>query len=221
MRKLYILAVFCFAIYSCTRNLDSGNMALDMNYGKSDRTVQNETMVTNNQEEAKEKVEAKNEEITEEQMLGEQIKVENNFSNTESLTVESSGALLDMAIIPTMTVEKLEKMISAGADVNAKKPNGTTVLMLYSASSSPEIIQKLLQKGADVNAVNLRGGTALIAACQKNTKEVINLLVQNGADPYVKASNGKNVYDFLETNKNLTSEDIKDIYDTITKQLQQ
>ena len=41
-----------------------------------------------------------------------------------------------------------------GADVNAKKSDGITILMIASANDHTDVVKLLLDKGADVNAKN-------------------------------------------------------------------
>lgn len=214
MRILFILAVLCYAIYSCTIHLDDENTKT-RSYDKPSSISQNESSSTSGSL-PNETVKQENEKALEEQEFREQPK-EDRITDVQSEIQENPNALLNTKIIATMTLDKLEKMIANGADINATNSKGTTVLMLYSASSSPKIIEALLQKGADINAANSRGGTALIAACQRNTREVITLLLQKGANPLTQASNGKTASDFLVTNKNLSNEDMTYIYDMMIK----
>lgn len=233
MRKLFIFAVYCFAMYSCVVNLEDGNKSIRQNYADmnavlqnrlSSNLLQNDDAQTKKEDITEKTTEEKNEQSSEdvsiEQMLGEPVAEKQDEFSAESEMPVDENALLDTKIIPEMTLEKLNKMIAKGADVNAKMQNGTTVLMIYSALSSAEMVKNLIDNGADINAANSKGGTALIAACQKNTKEVITLLLQRGASSYAQTTGGKTALDFLSANDKLSLEDKKDIYDTISMQLQ-
>lgn len=231
MRKLYILAVFCYAVYSCTINLDDKDRGVirdNKSYTLSQKNttlkrLQNEDVNAINKKITEEQNEQTTKEISKgdistEQMLGDSVGAKENGLSPETEKSVAPNALLDIKIVATMTVEKLEKMLSNGADVNAKDKNGTTVLMLYSSLSSIDIIRALLDNGADINAVNSRGGTALIAACQKNQREVIDLLLQRGANPHAQTSSGKTALDFMSNNKNLSTEDKIGLYDIVIQQ---
>lgn len=76
-------------------------------------------------------------------------------------------------------LQKIESLIKAKADVNAKTPAGATVLML--AVKYPQIVRALIASGADVNAENFKGGTALMYAVEQNTQESIRYLMTAGA----------------------------------------
>lgn len=232
MRIIFILAVFCYAVYSCTMNLNGESTNFIKEYNKSSMvSPRNTTSDTSQKDTAS--VEAmtlaqgntasdtlQKEELTDKQINNDQVKEDNN-SKTEHKINDISDILLDKKTIATMTPEKLKNLISKGANVNAKNKKGTTVLMLYSASSSFDNIKILLDNGADINAANSQGGTALMGACQKNTKEVITLLLQRGAHQDARTTNGKTALDFLKTNNNLLHKDRMEVYDTIIKQMQQ
>lgn len=227
MRKVFIFAVFCFAMYSCSKNIGGENRNISKEYNEQNVILKNNVelykskkkkMNPENSKTSVEKNESYAEKISTEQMLGESVAAKENGLSPETEKSVAPNALLDMKIVATMTPIKLNKMLSNGASINAKNQNGTTVLMLYSALASVECVRILLDKGADINAVNSNGGTALMAACKKNSKEVINLLLQRGANPYAQSYSRKTALDFLENNKNLSIEDRVEIYDMIIKQ---
>ena len=79
--------------------------------------------------------------------------------------------------------EKVQALLEAGADVNAKTDDGSTALMMAAFGGQTETAQVLLDAGADVNAKNNDGQTALWwAARQGHTHtEIVELLKQAGA----------------------------------------
>ena len=91
---------------------------------------------------------------------------ESNPASTEKLTEE----LLNTA--GKAGPEKVRQLIQAGADVNAKKEDGWTPLML-TASDNPnlEVLKVLLKAGADVNAQNKYGRTPLIEIGRASCRE--------------------------------------------------
>jgi uncharacterized protein len=54
-----------------------------------------------------------------------------------------------------------ERLIEAGADVNAAAETGTTVLMVGAGRGHAEIVNLLLEGGADASATDMHGKTAL------------------------------------------------------------
>ncbi|CAF3466677.1 unnamed protein product, partial [Fusarium graminearum] len=72
----------------------------------------------------------------------------------------------------------IEKLLAAGADVNAAAASeyGRTALQAAAWGGHLEVIEKLLAAGADVNA------NALQAATERGHLEVVNKLLAAGAD---------------------------------------
>jgi ankyrin repeat protein len=75
-------------------------------------------------------------------------------------------------------------LLEHGADVNARDPQGRTMLMLAAASDAmtPEITQLLVSRGADVNAVSPAGETALGLARMRGDTAVVTVLLKAGAN---------------------------------------
>jgi ankyrin repeat protein len=74
-------------------------------------------------------------------------------------------------------------LLGAGADVNTKTANGTTVLMLAAASGNVDAVKALVEKGADVNAKEpVRGLNAAMFAAASNRAAVVSYLAKNNAD---------------------------------------
>ena len=92
----------------------------------------------------------------------------------------------------------IERLLAAGANVNAQDSYGDTALMLASAFPQgiyPEqhvIVELLLKAGARVNTRNNIGDTALMVATHKDSK-VIQALVTAGADLTIHDSLGESV----------------------------
>lgn len=59
-------------------------------------------------------------------------------------------------------VEKVQRLIEQGADVNAKNENFRTALMYAAWGGYTEIAKLLIQAGVDINDTNDNGHTALI-----------------------------------------------------------
>lgn len=93
----------------------------------------------------------------------------------------SLQALLDSP--PLNDTRAVNSLLEHGANVNAKDPDGNTLLMLVSAcdEASLDTVKRLIAGGADVNAKNPHGQTALNFASAHGKTAVVNLLVESGA----------------------------------------
>jgi len=93
----------------------------------------------------------------------------------------SLQALLDSP--PLENTRAINSLLDHGADVNAKDPDGNTLLMLVAAcdEASIETVKRLIAGGADVNAKNPRGQVALDFARARGKTAVVDLLVEAGA----------------------------------------
>ncbi len=110
-------------------------------------------------------------------------------------------------------LEICRKLIDAGVDVNAAKPDGVTAFLttlydleltrflldhdadmtatggvggytaLMSAVHNVEVVRLLLDRGADIAAVDDEGETAVIKAAEWGNSESLFLLLERGADP--------------------------------------
>ncbi len=84
-----------------------------------------------------------------------------------------------------VNVEIINKLIEAGADVNASNSYHGTVLnraiLLVPHTLSIETIKALMKAGADVNAADKWGQTPFLLAARQDQKEVLDLLLSAGA----------------------------------------
>jgi hypothetical protein len=87
---------------------------------------------------------------------------------------------------PEQTVEIVEMLSKAGADVNARGPMGETPI--FAAHYTPEAIKPLLAAGADLEARDGNGNTALIRYAFM--EPMVRELLTDGADPAAVAKNG-------------------------------
>lgn len=95
---------------------------------------------------------------------------------------------------PSLDTENLERLIRAGANINARDENGNTPLMIAADRGRPVAAVLLIEAGADVNAHNSKRETALTKALMfrqrsagDDHKSVIPVLIAAGAD--VKGQN--------------------------------
>lgn len=119
--------------------------------------------------------------------------LEDLFTNskvTPSYVADDGTTLLMCAVDIGAQAEIVSAFIRLGADVNARKENGWTALMIAAQKDHPEVIKALINSGADVNAREENGWTALMIAVQEDHPEVIKALIDGGADVNLKNNDG-------------------------------
>ncbi|XP_024880819.1 uncharacterized protein LOC112460398 isoform X1 [Temnothorax curvispinosus] len=99
---------------------------------------------------------------------------------------------------------EVENYIKAGAVVNAKNINGTSLLHYAAWKGYDKIVDILLQNKADPNAVNNKGFTPLHYAAKFSHLKVVKLLLSNGAVYNAVSDDGKTPSDFT-VDKSITS----------------
>lgn len=105
----------------------------------------------------------------------------------ETLLKTTDPAMLTAAMViagpPGTPALDTPLLVEHGADVNARDPQGRTMLMLAAASDrmTPEIPQLLIGRGAEVNAISPTGETALSLAKLRANTPVVELLLKAGA----------------------------------------
>ncbi len=78
--------------------------------------------------------------------------------------------------------DAVEKLLDAGADVNAARSDGRTALQAAAKGGHLIVVEKLLNAGADINAARSDGQTALQAAAEGGHLIVAEKLLDAGAD---------------------------------------
>jgi hypothetical protein len=86
--------------------------------------------------------------------------------------------------------KQVNGVLAAGADVNAKGPQGKTPLMIASEAGNVEILKLLLTRNPALNAKDEKGFTALMLAAKSGHLEIVRLLVAAGADQNLKTNAG-------------------------------
>jgi hypothetical protein len=92
------------------------------------------------------------------------------------------GKNADSALQMTTSVDCAKALLANGADVNARNPQGKTVLTENIQIGSVELLRCYIEAGVDVNANDSEGHTALMLLSREPRIEVAELLVAAGAD---------------------------------------
>lgn len=103
------------------------------------------------------------------------------------------GPALHIAAMSNDTA-KVQKLLDKGTDVNEKRSDGATPLLVASKAGAVEMVRLLLEKGADPGVKNREGNTALSEAAWKGHTEVARLLLDKGADPNGRVSFGQTAF---------------------------
>ena len=94
----------------------------------------------------------------------------------------AKDANLFLEAIKKGDIERINKLISQGADVNAKDKRGMTPLHQAAYYGQRQVAKVLIAKGANVNETDTAGQTPLHIAANFGSKWVPELLLANGAN---------------------------------------
>jgi ankyrin repeat protein len=72
--------------------------------------------------------------------------------------------------------DAVRRLVSRGADINAKDETGGTALQRASVVGNVEAVKFLLARGAAVHSADSQGNTALKLASEQNHTEVVEVL---------------------------------------------
>ncbi|WP_197502734.1 MULTISPECIES: ankyrin repeat domain-containing protein [unclassified Mycobacterium] len=94
-----------------------------------------------------------------------------------------------------------QRLLAAGADVNAVDSEGSTPLHFAARGISAAVVRLLLDAGAEVNATNTKGESPLYCAIRNTTPaalDITRLLCDRGADPTIQTANGSSALRFVK-----------------------
>ncbi len=91
-----------------------------------------------------------------------------------------SSSLADAVLFAELP--DIERLVRAGAKVNARDKEGFTALMLAITRDSLKIVNYLIKKGSKVNLATKTGLTALMLAAQGGHAAIAKELIRAGAD---------------------------------------
>lgn len=107
---------------------------------------------------------------------------------------EATQALAELVFNGQDDADTAGKLITEGADVNARLETGDPLLWFTAFSGKNKIAARLIEAGADVDAPNaMADQTALMRAIRAQNTEMVSLLLDAGADPNKKDKHGYSV----------------------------
>ncbi len=83
------------------------------------------------------------------------------------------------------SLNTVEKLVKAGANVNAINFSGSSPLHYAIDYEKEPIAQLLLENGAHIDPINLSGQTPLLLAVYEGDKDLVELFLKSGANPHV------------------------------------
>ncbi len=86
---------------------------------------------------------------------------------------------------------RVAALIGAGADVDARQPDGATALHWAAYWDEPDALEGLVRAGANLNAQNDYGAAPLWAACANRHPGAVERLLAAGADPNLGLGSGE------------------------------
>jgi ankyrin repeat protein len=93
-----------------------------------------------------------------------------------------------------LDVNKIEKYIEKGIDLNKKDEKGKTILFHLVAKRKLDAIKILLKNGININLEDRYGRTVLDEAVQKSDGVMVRFLLENGFDINRKNSTGRTIF---------------------------
>ncbi|CAM4184137.1 hypothetical protein BOTU111921_15795 [Bordetella tumbae] len=101
--------------------------------------------------------------------------------------------------------EGLLSLIKVGADVNAQRANGDTLLIDAARDNDFERVKFLTENGADVNKAGNYRKTPLMHALPEENGKLVKFLLDKGANIQAMDRGGKSVYQYAPVNRDETS----------------
>ena len=89
----------------------------------------------------------------------------------------------------------INKILIAGADIDAQDNDLDTALIYGVKYKHPASVSQLLSMGADVNKTNMLGNTALMLAIKTGYADMVEEILQNGADRNIMNNEGMTALD--------------------------
>jgi len=135
-----------------------------------------------------------------------------NMRHSGPLHYAADGYISGPAYDPERQVKTIERLLAAGADVNAQDKNGAAALHRAVRTRCAAAVRFLLQAGGNPTLRNKPGSTAFHLAVQNTgrggsgtdkaraaQREIIGEFLRFGVSPAIKDCNGKSVLDWVKS----------------------
>jgi hypothetical protein len=135
-----------------------------------------------------------------------------NHRHSGPLHYAADGYIIGPAWDPERQVQTIERLLVAGADVNAQDKNGAAALHRAVRTRCAAAARVLLKAGGDPTLRNKSGSTAFHLAVQNTgrggtgtdeartaQREIIEEFLRFGVSPAIKDGNGKSVLDWVKS----------------------
>ena len=99
-------------------------------------------------------------------------------------------------------IEKVQRMVAQGTDVNTRDDYGRTPLHISAAENHNIDMQVLIDLGADINAQDNQGRTPMMYAAAAGKGEAVALLVSKVADVNIQDVDGMRAYEWAQSGGN-------------------
>jgi|GEM_PF-1944267 hypothetical protein len=86
---------------------------------------------------------------------------------------------------------RVRKLISQGADINAKDKDGKTALMLAAEKGKSAVVKMLIDAQAAVNVKDKNGRTALMYSAAADSLDCVSYLIEGGAEVEAEDNSGE------------------------------
>ena len=84
------------------------------------------------------------------------------------------------------TAERVHELVKHGANVDFRKANGSTPIIVHAAAGNKEVVQALIEEKANVDIQDNDGWSALMVASQSGYIEIVRSLIYAGTIPDLK-----------------------------------
>lgn len=94
---------------------------------------------------------------------------------------DEEGCTALMRAVCNGQIDRVEKLLAAGANVNAQSNNGFTPLMFAAKDGRTKLVHLLIAAGAEVQMYDDKGNTALIFAAATGKSKTVRALIKAGS----------------------------------------